>query len=170
MKNKRKVIRFRRKRTGKTDYKKRIACLSSGLPRLVVRKSLKNITAQIIAYEPKGDKVLASASSQSIKKLGWNASGGNIPSAYLVGYLAGKRAKDAKISHAVLDLGLQNPAAGSRLYAALKGAVDAGLDIPYDESVIPKQERIHGKHIADYRKIDIKKMFDEVLQKIKDRL
>lgn len=169
MKNKRKVIPFRRKRAGKTNYKKRIAYLSSGLPRLVIRKSLKNITAQIISYEPKGDKVLASACSQNIKKLGWGLSGNSIPAAYLVGFLAGIKAKTAKITNVVLDLGLYNPIAGSRVYAALKGAADAGLDIPHDASVIPRQERLEGKHIAEYRKTDVKKIFDEVLTKIKGR-
>ncbi|MDK2384746.1 MAG: 50S ribosomal protein L18, partial [Candidatus Korarchaeota archaeon] len=30
-------VRFRRRREGKTDYKKRLALLKSGLPRMVVR-------------------------------------------------------------------------------------------------------------------------------------
>ena len=167
MKNKRKVISYRRKREGKTNYKKRMNILSSGIPRLVIRKSLKNITAQIIGYEPKGDKVLACASSKEIMKLGWKFSGCNTPCAYLVGYLAGKKAKEKKINEAVLDLGLYQPIKGSKFYAALKGAVDAGLNIPHEESVIPKQERIKGKHIADYKKIEIEKAFDDILSKIK---
>jgi len=169
MKNKRKVIPFRRKRLGKTNYKKRIAYLSSNMPRLVIRKSLTGVIAQVIAYNPSGDKVLAGASSQEIKKLGWNTSGSNIPAAYLVGFLVGKKAINAKINEAILDLGLYQPVAGSRIYAVLKGAVDAGLTIPHDKSVIPKEERLQGKHISDYRKIDIKKIFDEVLQKIKGK-
>ena len=43
-------IKFRRKREGKTDYRKRLKLLLGGKPRLVVRKSLKNITAQIAVY------------------------------------------------------------------------------------------------------------------------
>lgn len=169
MKNKRQVIPYRRKREGKTNYKKRIAYLSSGIPRLVVRKSLKNIIAQIIKYEPAGDKVLVSASSQELKKLGWKLSGSNLPAAYLVGYLIGKKAKDAKINESILDLGLYQPIKGSKLYSALKGAIDAGLIVPHDASVIPKQERIEGKHISEYKKIDVKKQFDEILIKIKGK-
>ena len=75
MKDKRRVIPFRRKREGKTNYKKRIAFLTSEKPRLVIRKSLKNITAQIVIYEPKGDKVIASACSAELTKLGWKFSG-----------------------------------------------------------------------------------------------
>ena len=45
------VVPFKRKREGKTDYKKRLKLLSSSKPRLVIRKSLKNMTVQIIEYE-----------------------------------------------------------------------------------------------------------------------
>jgi len=169
MKDKRKVILFRRKREGKTNYKKRIAFLTSEKPRLVIRKSLKSFIAQIIIYEPKGDRVLTSACSAELKKLGWKFSGGNTSAAYLVGYLAGKKAKNAKITEAIADVGLYQPVKGSKLYAVLKGAVDSGLIVPHDESSIPKPERIKGKHIADYKKVDIEKNFDEVLSKIKGK-
>ncbi len=167
MKDKRKVIPFRRKREGKTNYKKRLAYISSGLPRLVIRRSLSGVTAQIISYEPSGDKVLASANSKQLLKLGWKLSGSNTPSAYLVGFLAGKRAVDKKIHDAILDLGLYQPIKGSKLYATVKGAIDAGLKVPHDVSVLPKEERLHGKHIEDYKKIAVKKQFDEILIKIK---
>jgi large subunit ribosomal protein L18 len=167
MKEKRKVIPFRRKREGKTNYKKRIAYLTSGVPRLVIRKSLKNVTVQLIMYEPKGDKVLACSSSYELKKLGWKNSGCNMPAAYLVGFLAGKKAKEKRINGAVVDFGLNRPTTDSIYTSALKGAIDAGLNIPHNAAIIPKKERIEGKHIADYRKIDIPKQFNEMLQKIK---
>ncbi len=169
MKNKRQVIPFRRKRSGKTNYKKRIAMLTSRMPRFVVRRSLKHIITQIILYEPQGDKIVASATSHDLKKLGWKLSGNNTPAAYLVGYLAGNKAKQAKINEAILDLGLYRPIKGSKLYAVLKGAVDAGLQVSHDPVVMPKEDRIHGKHIADYKKIDVKKQFDELLTKIKGK-
>ncbi|MBN2420898.1 50S ribosomal protein L18 [Candidatus Woesearchaeota archaeon] len=167
MKNKRQVIPFRRKREGKTNYKKRIAYLTSGLPRLVIRRSLKNVVVQIITYEPQGDRVVASANSKDIKKLGWKGSGSNIPCAYLVGFLAGVKAKGAKINEAIADLGLYQQIKGSKIYAALKGAFDAGLKIPLDESVVPNAERLRGKHISEHRKVDAEKDFEEVLSKIK---
>lgn len=169
MKNKRQVIPFRRKRSGKTNYKKRIAYLTSGLPRLVIRKSLKNIIAQIIIYEPQGDKVIASATSNDIKKLGWTCGGSNLPAAYLVGFLAGIKAKEAKINEAIADLGLYQNVSGSKIYAAVKGAVDAGLKVPLDQSVVPKEDRLKGKHITQHRKIDAEKQFESVLSKIKGK-
>jgi large subunit ribosomal protein L18 len=169
MKNKRQVIPFRRKRQGKTDYRKRIAFLSSDLPRLLVRRSLKSTYAQIIVYEPEGDKVLVSASSKDLQKLGWKLSGSNLPAAYLVGFLIGKKAKEAKIEKAIFDIGLYQSIKGSKLYAALKGAVDAGLDVPHDDKNMPSEDRIKGKHIQDHKKIDVPKQFEEVLTKIKGK-
>ncbi len=169
MKNKRQVIPFKRKRTSKTNYKKRIAYLTSGMPRLVIRKSLKNIIAQIVLYEPKGDRVIAAATSNELRKLGWTGSGSNIPAAYLVGFLIGIKAKEKKTEKAMLDLGLYQPIKGSKIYATLKGAVDAGLDVPHDPVVIPKEDRIRGKHISAYRKTNIEKNFDEVLTKMKGK-
>ncbi len=167
MKNKRQVIAFKRKRLGKTNYKKRIAYLTSSTPRLVIRKSLKNITAQIVAYEPQGDKILASASSEELKKLGWKMAGSNIPAGYLVGFLVGTKAKKSNIPSANADLGLYQPIKGSKLYAVVKGAVDAGLNVPHEDSIAPSAERLHGKHISDYKKIDVKKQVDEMITKIK---
>lgn len=167
MKNKRQVIPFRRKREGKTNYKKRIAYLTSGLPRLVIRRSLKNIFVQIIVYEPAGDRVVASANSNDIKKLGWKGAGSNIPCAYLVGFLAATKAKHAKVTEAIADLGLYQQIKGSKIYAALKGAVDAGLKVPLDESVVPNQDRLKGKHISEHRKTNVEKEFEETLSKIK---
>ena len=43
-----KHIEFRRKREGKTDYKRRLRLLLSNKPRLVIRVSLKNIIIQIL--------------------------------------------------------------------------------------------------------------------------
>tara|TARA_B100000530_G_scaffold31270_1_gene18651 strand:- start:401 stop:643 length:243 start_codon:yes stop_codon:yes gene_type:complete len=50
---------------------------------------------------------------------------------------------------AVLDIGLAASSQGSRVFSALKGMVDAGLSIPYGDSVLPDDERISGTHIDD---------------------
>ena len=148
----RKSVQFRRKREGRTNYNRRLKILLSRKPRIVIRSSLKNMTAQIISYEPKGDKVLAGVHSSSLKKYGWPASRGNIPSAYLTGYLLGKLAASKGIGEAVVDTGLIKPVSGGRLYACVKGAIDAGMSIPVQEDVLPKKERIIGTHIADHSK------------------
>ncbi|MEM3078607.1 MAG: hypothetical protein QXR38_03830, partial [Nitrososphaerales archaeon] len=54
-------VPFRRKREKKTNYRKRRALVLSGLPRLVIRPTNKNIVVQIIEAKPEGDYALVSA-------------------------------------------------------------------------------------------------------------
>ena len=156
----------RRRREGKTNYKTRLKLLESGKPRLVVRKSLKNITAQIIAYKPAGDKIEVAVHSKELKNLGWTFSNNNLPAAYLVGLLVGKKALSKKVSNVILDLGLNTSTKGSKVYAVLKGVVDAGLNIPYSDSNLPSNDRIAGKHIELYRKVPVLKSFNDIKEKI----
>jgi large subunit ribosomal protein L18 len=146
------TVPYRRKREAKTNYKKRLGLLKSGLPRLVIRTSLTGVTVQIIKYSPAGDKVLVSAHSNELKKIGWKISCSNTPASYLVGSLIAQKAKKAKIKEAVFDAGLYKPVRGSRLYAVVKGAIDNGLSVNADEAVLPSEDRISGKHIEEYAK------------------
>ena len=144
------TVPFKRKREGRTYYKKRLKILLSYKCRFVVRKSLKSFQAAIIEYDPKGDKVLLAIDSRSLHKLGWKGNSGNLPSAYLIGLLAGKKAVEKGVKEAILDIGFNNSTKGSRLYAALAGAIDAGLKIPFNQEVMPSKERISGEHIVKY--------------------
>ena len=145
-------VKLRRRREGKTDYQARKALVVSGRPRLVARKSNKNMVAQVVIAKLHGDEVLAAAhSSELTKKFGWKASTGNVPAAYLTGLLCGLRAKKEGITEAVLDIGLISPTKGSRLFAALGGVLDAGLGVPHSEEKLVK-ERLNGVHIATYGK------------------
>ncbi len=144
------TVPFKRKREGRTYYKKRLKILMSNSFRFVVRKSLKNLSASIIEYNPKGDKILFTVDSNTVSKLGWKGDYGNLPSAYLIGLLAGKKAIEKGVKEAILDLGFNNSTKGSRLYAALAGAIDAGLKIPFNPEVLPSKDRIAGEHIAKY--------------------
>jgi large subunit ribosomal protein L18 len=155
-------VKFRRRREGKTDYRRRLKLLLSKQPRLVVRKSLKHIRAQLVLPTEKGDTTVASAFSKELVKYGYKASTSNTPAAYLTGLLLGYRSKKAGFSNAILDMGLYSPSKGARVFAALKGALDAGLHIPHDESILPSEERIRGEHIANYSTRE----FEETKQKI----
>lgn len=148
----------RRRREGKTDFRTRINLLRSGRPRAVVRKSQRNIIVQLIEFDPTGDRVVATAEAFDLRKHGWKGSTSNTPAAYLTGYLAGKRALSAGVEGAVLDIGLSAPTKGGRVFATLKGMVDAGLDIPYSEDVVPSEDRIKGEHISE----DVKGQFETV--------
>jgi len=156
------TVGFRRKRKSLTNYRKRVRVLSSKRPRLVVRKSLKNIQASIAEYNKKGDIIKIASHSQNLKKFGWDYNTGNIPAAYLVGYLLGKKAKNAKLDQVIFDIGQSKSVKGSRLYAVLAGALDAGLSIPCSKEMLPSKERLSGTHIASYAQ-SLKK--DEALLK-----
>lgn len=153
---------FKRKRLGKTNYRKRLRLLLANKPRLVIRKSLKNILAQIVEYDGKGDKVILSAHSSELKKYGGEGNKGNIPASYLVGLLIGNKAKKKNIKELVLDIGLQKSVKGSRIYSLLKGCVDAGLSIPHSKEILPTEDRIKGAHIKNF---DSNK-FEEIKKKI----
>lgn len=143
-------VPFRRKREGKTNYHKRLKLLLGSSPRLVVRKSSRYISLQVISFTEKGDKIVASAHSRELAKLGWKAGTSNTSAAYLVGLLLASKVK--KGMRCVLDLGNYASVKGCLLYAAVKGCIDGGMEVPCSEKVFPSEERIAGKHIADYAK------------------
>jgi len=144
-------VPFRGRREGKTNYHKRLALLKSGKPRLVVRKTLNHHIAQIIVYDPKGDRTVVSAHTRELMRdFGWKGHGGNTPSAYLLGLLIGYKARRAGVEETILDIGLHPPTRGSSVFAVLKGAVDAGLSVPHSEGIYPEDYRITGEHVARY--------------------
>lgn len=150
--NPRYAVKFRRRRLGKTDYKKRLALLKSKLPRIVIRKSNKYIIAQIVETTSKGDKVIASAHSRSLKKLGWKHDCKNLAAAYLTGYALGS----AKVKKVVADLGLYTLIKNCRIFAALTGAIDAGIEVPHSDKIKVDQAKIKGKHEKDFEAIKSK--------------
>jgi len=162
-------VKFRRRREGKTDYYRRRSLLQSRRPRLVVRKTNTRTLVQIINANVTGDITVAAADANELMKYGWKASSGNLPAAYLTGFLAGLRAKSRGVKEAILDVGLNPPIKGSRIYAALKGVVDAGLEVPHKADILPDDSRISGEHIvASYEHFSDKKdslMFTNIGQK-----
>jgi large subunit ribosomal protein L18 len=141
-------VAFRRRREGRTDYRSRLALLKSQKARLVVRRTATNVIVQFVAWGQEGDQVAATAVAQELKKLGWEGSAKNTPAAYLTGLLAGKRAAKAGVEEAVLDIGRHVPTPGSRVFAALKGVLDAGIEVPHGgDDVYPSEERINGSEL-----------------------
>ena len=144
-------VPYRRRREGKTNYSLRKKLVSSGLPRIVVRKTSKHIMVQLIEPDVKGDKVVNSAHSSELrKKYGYLGSLNNLPASYLTGLLCGYRSKANNVKEAVLDIGLQIPSKGADVFGVLKGFLDAGVEVPHNEEVVPDEKRIAGTHIAKY--------------------
>ncbi|SEW08557.1 50S ribosomal protein L18 [Natrinema salifodinae] len=172
-------VPMRRRREVRTDYHQRLRLLKSGKPRLVARKSNKHTTAQLVTPGPQGDETLASAHSSDLEEYGWEAPTSNISAAYLTGLLAGKRAVDAGLEEAVLDIGLNTATPGNKVFAVQEGAIDAGLEIPHNDSVLADWSRTRGEHIAEYAEqldeplysgdfdaTDLPEHFDEVREAI----
>jgi large subunit ribosomal protein L18 len=120
--------------------------------RFVIRISNRNIQVQIIESKLGGDYVLVEVHSNELEDMGWKASGKNTPAAYLIGYFAGLKARDAGINEVILDMGLKRSTKGNKIFAVVKGANDAGLHIPCNSDVIPSHEQIDGGVIANYAK------------------
>ena len=139
---------YRRRREAKTDYEARLAFLKSERPRLVVRKTNRYITAQIVESDAAQDKVIFSVNSKELLKKGWpkekSGSLKSLQAAYLTGFMLGKKLK-GKLESVVLDIGLNRNVSGSRIYALVKGAVDAGVDILHAPEIFPKEEKIKSK-------------------------
>ncbi|BBN08946.1 large subunit ribosomal protein L5e [Marchantia polymorpha subsp. ruderalis] len=160
--------------------------------RFVVRFTNKDIVAQITYATLAGDIVLASAYAHELPRYGVRGGFTNYAAAYCTGLLLARRilkkfeldeeyvgnteatgedfnieAGDAKKPfRALLDVGLVRTTTGNRVFGALKGALDGGLDIPHSEKRFPgfnKEDKslnaeIHrkyilGGHVADYMKM-----------------
>jgi large subunit ribosomal protein L18 len=172
-KNARYRVAFRRRREGKTDYRLRRALVISRKKRVVIRKSNRNIRLQLISSHAEGDKTYLSISSKDLTQFNWEGSMNNLPCAYLTGYYFGKKVlakKGFKKEEFILDIGLARKFYGSRIFTAVKGAIDAGLNIAHSEKIFPSEERMQGQHISEYAKSlasDNKDKYNKVFSKYK---
>jgi len=113
---------------------------------ITVNITNENTQVQILKPEMTGDKVIASAHSRYLLNKGWKGSRKSVPAAYLTGYIAGKKALGQGSKGAILYTGTKKYT--QRMAAALKGVVDAGLEVPADSETFPSIERINGEHLT----------------------
>jgi len=156
-------VPHRRRRQQKTDYKNRLKLLKSGKPRAVVRLSNQHTRVQIADYKQDGDENKAQTLSKELREHGWEHNTGNIPAAYLTGYLAGHKTDNKE---ALLDSGLRSINEEGRVYAAIKGLKDAGIEVPAGEEVLPSDERVKGEHIKEMTDKNI----PEEVEKVKENI
>eukprot|EP00246_Nothoceros_aenigmaticus_P006707 TRINITY_DN197_c0_g1_i2.p1 TRINITY_DN197_c0_g1~~TRINITY_DN197_c0_g1_i2.p1 ORF type:complete len:294 (-),score=52.87 TRINITY_DN197_c0_g1_i2:259-1140(-) len=160
--------------------------------RFVVRFTNKDIVAQITYATLAGDIVLVAAYSHELPRYGLKVGLTNYAAAYCTGLLLARRllatvelseeyvgneeatGEDFNVEasgekrpfRALLDVGLIRTTTGNRVFGALKGALDGGLDIPHSEKRFPgfsKEDKalnadthrkyIHGGHVADYMQL-----------------
>jgi large subunit ribosomal protein L5e len=137
--------------------------------RFCVRRTNKRIITQIIYFTLTGDKVMCAADSSELKHHGLAAGLTNYAAAYCTGLLCARRLLaqkemdkmfkgqekvdgkhycsgdgdfDRRPFKAFLDVGLVRTTTGNRVFGAMKGAVDGGLNIPH------KDKRFPGTHIT----------------------
>ncbi|KAJ3687998.1 hypothetical protein LUZ61_017162 [Rhynchospora tenuis] len=157
--------------------------------RFVVRFTNKDIIAQIISATISGDIVMTSAYAHELPRYGLEVGLTNYAAAYCTGLLLARRVlqklemdseyegqveatgEDYQVEpsetrrpfRALLDVGLIRTTTGNRVFGALKGALDGGLDIPHSDkrfagfSKDGKQldaevhrKYIFGEHVANY--------------------
>lgn len=166
---KNRTIPFRRKREGRTNYRKRLKLLLSGKPRLVIRRSNKHLLLQGVAYSKEGDFIECYASTNELIKLGWKGNTGNIPAAYLAGLLFGKKARSKNLTSFIADIGMYSIVKNSLFFTALKGVADNGIDINLNKKMLPSEDRLKGKHIEDFARLlsdkNYKKVFSGLIKK-----
>ena len=98
-----------------------------------------------------GDHIIASFTGRDLSAHGYpqDSSKKSVPACYLAGFGLGKKAVSGGINEAILDIGLSSASSGSRVFSALKGMIDAGLEVPHGEEILPSEERINGEHISE---------------------
>jgi len=136
---------LRRLREGKTNYRRRYAMLVGKRDFITVKISNENILVQIHKPQLRGDKVISSAHSRFLLGKNWKGSRKSISAAYLTGYLAGKKALGQGIKNLILYSGIDRYT--QRMAAALKGVVDAGIEVPVNSETFPSEKRIKGEHL-----------------------
>jgi len=160
--------------------------------RLVVRFSNRDVTCQIVRAKIIGDEVVAAAYAHELKNYGLPVVVKNYAAAYATGLLVARRmltkvglaskyqgntavnGEDYNVSHlddgpapfrALLDVGLHRTTTGSKLFAALKGAADGGLEVPHSDRRFvgykSEEKKLHaevlrkhifGIHVSDFMK------------------
>ncbi|XP_064480384.1 large ribosomal subunit protein uL18A-like [Ornithodoros turicata] len=161
--------------------------------RMIVRITNRDIICQIAYARIEGDVIVCAAYSHELPRYGVKLGLTNYAAAYCTGLLLARRmlqkfkldeiyegcveangedyyveSIDGKPGafRCFLDVGLARTTTGARIFGALKGAVDGGMDIPHSNKRFPgydgeakefnaevHRKHIYGQHIAEYMKV-----------------
>ncbi len=154
----------RRRKENKTDYLKRLKLLKGEKPRIVFRKTNKFIISEYIVSKEAQDKVIIGFDSRKLNDYGWpkNAQGSlkSITASYLTGYLIGKAIIKQNLEMPILDTGMNRAIHKNKIYAFIKGLIEAGIKINCKKEFFPEESRINGQHLKN------KIPFNEIKSKI----
>jgi len=158
--------------------------------RMIVRFTNKDIVTQIAYARVEGDVIVCAAYAHELPRYGVKVGLTNYAAAYCTGLLLARRILkkfnldslyegekevtgdefhvesvegQAGAFRCYLDVGLARTTTGARVFGALKGATDGGLDIPHSNKRFPgydteskefnaevHRKHILGGHVADY--------------------
>jgi len=158
--------------------------------RMIVRFTNKDIICQIAYAKIEGDAIICAAYAHELPRYGVKVGLTNYAAAYCTGLLLARRLlKNLKLDEiyagnddvngdeyyvesedgqpgafrCYLDVGLAHTTTGARIFGALKGAADGGLDIPHSMKRFPgydheanefnaevHRNHIFGKHVSDF--------------------
>lgn len=158
--------------------------------RLIVRFTNKDVICQIAYARVQGDVIICAAYSHELPRYGIKVGLTNYAAAYCTGLLIARRLlKKFKLDEiyegqtevngdefyvedvdgkpgafrCFLDVGLTRTTTGARVFGAMKGAADGGIDIPHSTKRFPgydaesgefsaekHREHIFAKHVGDY--------------------
>lgn len=156
----------RRRKENKTDYGIRIKLLKAEVPRIIFRKSNRYIIAQYVISKEAQDNIVTGATSRILMKYGWpedmEGSLKSLPASYLTGLFLGRKIAEKKLETPIIDIGMIRSVNKNRVFAFIKGLVDAKVKIKCDEESFPKEERIKGKNL--------KRDFSVIFSKIKGKI
>lgn len=172
--------------------------------RFVVRFTNKDIICQVAYAKIEGDVIICAAYSHELPRYGVKVGLTNYSAAYCTGLLLARRLLTKLNLHeiytgveevdgdeynvesvegspgafrAFLDVGLARTTTGARVFGALKGAVDGGMDIPHSTKRFPgydseskefnaevHRKHIFGQHVANYM-TDLKEEDEEAYKR-----
>jgi len=176
------------KRAEERDENSNIESPNPTVRPLVVRFTNKRVLTSVVYSTIKGDMTVAAADSTELKRFGITCGLTNYAAAYCTGLLIGRRilnkfgldslyqgqievdgdefyeeadAEEKASFRCYLDTGLARTSTGARIFGVLKGAADAGLDIPHSPKRFPgfadgqlnadvHKSHIFGGHVGDY--------------------
>lgn len=147
--------------------------------RMIVRFTNKDIICQIAYAQIDGDKIVSAAYAHELPRYGVKVGLTNYAAAYCTGLLLARRtlAKFKLDSHykgveevtgeyqpvedlddapntfrCFLDVGIKRTTTGAKVFGAMKGACDGGLNIPHKESRFPGYDNEAEEFHADVHK------------------
>ncbi|KAI2802909.1 ribosomal protein L5, partial [Blomia tropicalis] len=185
-------VKFKRRREGKTDYYARRRLVvqdknkyNTPKYRLIVRFTNKDIICQVAYAKIEGDQIVCAAYAHELPRYGVKVGFDQLRCSLLYRSFVGSSYGIYKGAEEVtgeqffsqdaddqpgafrcfLDVGLARTTTGARVFGAMKGASDGGLDIPHSTKRFPgydgeskefnaevHRDHIFGKHVAEYMK------------------